>query len=96
MAMSETPESEPPKPPTLDDPAHRAGVVRALLIATPFLFVFCYILAWAQGAEPRHAVLIAAVGAGMSLSSALAIHVMGSKAVWLIPIVKLALLMAKR
>jgi multidrug efflux pump subunit AcrB len=63
----------------LDDPEKKARTVRALLIATPCMFVGCYILAWAQGAEVRHAVLIAAVGAIGCAGTALTIHLFGSK-----------------
>jgi len=80
---TESEDTKPPKPPGLDDPAQRRRVVRLLLMLTPAMFVFCYLLAWMQGAETRHAVLIAAVGAGMSLAAAAAsIHVMGSKSIF--------------
>jgi len=63
----------------LDDPEKNARVVRALLICAPFAFVGCYILAWLQGAETRHSVLIAAVAFAMCLAAAFVIRVMGSK-----------------
>lgn len=68
----------------LDDPQKKARTVRALLVVTPFMFVGCYILAWAQGAEVRHAVLIATVGAVCCATAALAIHLLGSKSRYLL------------
>lgn len=80
----------------LDDPEKRRRVVRLLLMMSPGVFVFCYLLAWVQGAEPRHSLLIAAVGAAMTAGAAVAIHLFGSKAIWLIPLIKLAVFVAKK
>lgn len=89
-------EAEMSEPNPLDDPEKRGRVVRTLLGATVFLFAFCYVLAWAQGAPPRHALLIAVVGAAMCLAAAGVIHLMGSKSVWALAVVKIALVLAKR
>ena len=91
--MSETPAAQPP--PTLDDPVARARTVRALLIATPCLFVGCYLLAWVQGAEPRYAGLIGAIAAIGSLATALAIHLLGSKSRYVLYLVMAAISLAK-
>ena len=90
--------SEPQQPEVhaLDDPQKRWKVVRTLLILSPFLFVFCYLLAWAQGAETRHSVLIAVVGTAMCLATAGVIHVMGSRSWMALVAVKIALLLVKR
>ena len=90
--------SEPQQPQTidLDDPEKRWKVVRTLLILSPFLFVFCYLLAWVQGAETRHSVLIAVVGTAMCLVTAGVIHVMGSKSWMALVAVKIALMFVKR
>lgn len=93
--MSDTPPDEPAVHP-LDNPETRWRTVKALLITAPFIFVGCYLLAWVQGAELRVSVLIAAVGAAMSLGAALAIHVMGSKSWMALVALKLALLFVKR
>ncbi len=85
------------EPHPLDDPVRKRRTVRLLVLLAPVLFVFCYLLAWAQGAEPRHAALIGTVGAGMSASAALAIHVMGPKSWMALVMVKvLAALLARR
>lgn len=88
-------EQQPPQPPTLDDPVAKARTVRALLIATPFLFVGCYLLAWIQGAEPRYSLLIAAVGAGGCAATALAIHLLGSKSRYLLILLSAVMALAK-
>ena len=93
--MSDTPPDEPATH-SLDDPEARWRTVKALLIAAPFVFVGCYLLAWVQGAELRFSVLIAAVGGGMSLAAALVIHFMGSKSWMALVALKLALLFVKR
>jgi len=68
------------KPHILDDPEKKPRIVRALLWLTPATFVLCYFLAWVQGAETKHILLIAFAGSGICLAAALVIHVMGSKA----------------
>jgi hypothetical protein len=88
-------EQKPPPQPTLDDPVAKSKTVRALLIATPFLFVGCYLLAWVQGAEPRYSLLIAAVGAGGSAATALAIHLLGSKSRYLLVLLSAVMALAK-
>lgn len=88
-------DASPVKPPTLDDPLAKARTVRALLIATPFMFVGCYLLAWVQGAEVRYAVLIAAIGAGGCAATALAIHLLGAKARYLLVLLSAAAALAK-
>ena len=93
--MSDTPPDEPAVHP-LDNPETRWRTVKALLITAPFLFVGCYLLAWVQGAELRFSLLIATVGASMSLAAALAIYVMGSKSWMALVALKLALLFVKR
>lgn len=80
----------------LDDPEKRWRVVRALLILSPFLFVFCYLLAWVQGAEARYSLLIAVVGTAMCLATAGVIHTMGSKSWMALVAVKVALMLVKR
>lgn len=91
----ETPSDAKPSPPTLDDPAAKARTVRALLITAPFLFVGSYLLAWVQGAEPKYAGLIAVVAAGGCLATALAIHLLGSKARYLLVALSAVLALAK-
>lgn len=80
----------------LDDPAVKARTVRLLVLLTVPLFVLCYVLAWLQGAEVRHSLLIAAVGAAMSLGAAAAIHLMGSKSWIALVVVKAALALVAR
>lgn len=77
----------------LDDPAKRARVVRVLLVATPFMFVGCYLLAAIQGAAAFYALVIALAGAGMSLGAALAIGLLGSNAKWALVAVQIVLVM---
>lgn len=78
---------------SLDDPEQRARVVRVLLIASPFMFVGCYVLAAIQGAAAFYALVIAIVGAGMALGAALAIGLLGSNAKWALIVVQLVLMM---
>ena len=85
------------EPHPLDIPEKRWRVVRLLLLFSPVMFAGCYLLALAQGAEPRFCLLIAAVGAAMCLSAALVIYIMGSKSWMALVAAKLALLlMVKR
>lgn len=93
--MNEEPPPGKPAQPSLDDPAAKARTVRALLIATPFLFVGCYLLGWLQGAEPRYSLLIAAIGAGGCLATALAIHLLGSKSRYLLVLLSAVMVLAK-
>jgi hypothetical protein len=93
--MSETPTAGKPAQPTLDDPVAKARTVRALLIATPFLFIGCYLLASVQGAEPRYGLLIAGVAAGGSAATALTIHLLGSKSRYVLMLVSTVLALAK-
>ncbi len=88
--MSEPSEVDPD---SLDHPEKKAKVVRALLWLTPFTFVLCWFLASVQGAEPRHSLLIAVIGAAMCLGAAGAIHLMGSKSWMALVAVKIALLL---
>ena len=88
-------EGQQPRQPTLDDPVARARTVRALLIATPFMFIGCYVLAWLQGAEPKFAGLIAAIGAAGCAATALAIHLFGSKSRYLLVLLSAVLALAK-
>jgi len=81
--------------PTLDDPARRWRTVKALLVATPFLFAGCYVLAYLQGAQPRHALLIAGVAAVGSLGAAGSIHLLGSQAKWVLVGVQAVLIALK-
>lgn len=80
-----------PKP--LDDPEQRARVVRVLLIASPFMFVGCYVLAAIQGAEAFYALVIALAGTGMALGAALAIGLLGSNAKWALVVVQVVLML---
>ena len=68
-------------------------VVRRLLIMSPFLFVGSYLFAAVQGAEPRHALLIAVVALAMCLGTALLYRLRGSKSaqdlVWLSLVLRL-------
>lgn len=86
------------EPNSLDDPVRRARVVRMLLIASPFMFAGCYALAAVQGAEGFYALVIALAGTGMSLGTALVIHLMGSKSKWALIVVQIVLMLvaAKR
>ncbi len=85
-----------PEQPSLDDPDRKAKVVRMLLILTPVCFVLCWVLAWVQGAPQGTILLIAAVGGGMTLAAAGAIHVLGSKAWIALVMVKVALALAAK
>jgi hypothetical protein len=86
-------QAPPPQPHPLDDPVKKPRVVRALAVLTPFIFVLCYVLAWAQGAAPRHGLLIAVVGAGMCAGAAVVIHLMGSRSWMALVALKVALLL---
>lgn len=88
---------QPQQPEThpLDDPAQRARTVRALLILSPFLFAGIYVLCWMLGAEPRYAVLIAGIALAGCLGTALAIHLLGSKARYLVVLLSAVLALAK-
>ena len=80
----------------LDDPEKRRKVVRLLLILSPFSFALCFFLALVQGAEPRHCLLIGAIGGAVCLVAAPVIHVMGSKSWIALAVVQLALMLALR
>lgn len=84
------------EPHSLDDPVRKARVVRALLWMTPVAFVLCYVLAAVQGAEAKHSLLIAVVGAGMSLSAAFVINLMGSKSWIALVMLKVALMLVAK
>ena len=84
------------EPLDLDDPVKKRRVVRALLFLSPALFVFCYILAWSQGAAPRHTQLIAAIGMCLAMGAAAAIHLLGSRAWMAAAALKIALLFVSR
>ena len=81
--------------PSLDDPAQRWKTVRTLLVLTPFLFVGCYLLAYWQGAAPRHALLIAGIAGAGCLGTAGAIHLLGSQAKWVLVFVQVLLVLVK-
>jgi hypothetical protein len=64
-----------------DDAAARtARVVTALLILSPFLCVFCYFLALAQGASEQASGAIGLAGLGMCLGAAGLYWLRGAKA----------------
>jgi hypothetical protein len=94
--MEEDETKKPAKNIDLDNPETRWRAVKALLVISPFMFVGCYLLAWAQGAEPRYGLLIAAVGTGMCLAAAGTIHLMGSKSIYALIALKVALLLVGR
>ena len=85
-----------PGPNLLDDPEKRRRAVRALLVLSPFAFLFAYWLAWIQGARSQDALLIGAVMVAMCLSSALVIHLMGARSRWALILVQLVLALAGR
>jgi hypothetical protein len=84
------------EPNPLDDPDKRWRAVKALLVCAPFTFVGSYILAWLQGAQTQHSVLIAVVALAMCLAAAGVIHLMGSKSWMALVAVKIALLLVGR
>lgn len=90
--MSE-PSPQHPDPDSLDHPEKKGKVVRTLLWLTPFTFALCWFLAAVQGAEPRHCLLIAAVGAAMCFGAAVTIHFMGSKSWMALVALKLAIML---
>ncbi|MBX9712016.1 MAG: hypothetical protein K2X60_13370 [Xanthobacteraceae bacterium] len=53
-----------------DTSVRRQRVVRALLVLSPFLFVFCLVLAGIQGADLRASLIIAFAGLAMCLGAA--------------------------
>ncbi len=86
-------EQQEDKPPSLDDPAHKARVVRLLFLLTPATLLFCFILASAQGAAMQHVLLIAGAGAVMCFGAGVVIHLMGSKSWMAVVAIKIAVLM---
>ncbi len=79
-----------------DTPEGRRRVVRALLVAAPFGFVGAYLLAAVQGAEPRHALLIAAVMLVGCLGAAALFHVAGTKSQYAVIAIALLRLLVRR
>jgi hypothetical protein len=77
----------------LDDPEKKAKVVGRLLKLSPLVFALCYGLAWVQGAENKHSLLIAVVGTALCLAAALAIHVLGSKSWMALVALKIAVML---
>jgi hypothetical protein len=77
----------------LDDPEKKAKVVGLLLKLSPFAFALCYALAWVQGAEAKHCLLIAAMATALCLAAAFVIHVMGSKSWVALVALKIAVLL---
>lgn len=88
---AETP--QPPQQAPGQTPEQTRRAVRALLIASPFLFVFSYFFAEIQGAQWQHALLIAFVALAMCLGAALLQHLRGGKAMddlgWLALVLRL-------
>jgi hypothetical protein len=80
----------------LDDPEKKPRIVRALLWMTPVTFALCYGLAWVQGAETKHILLIAFAGSGLCLAAAFVIHVMGSKSWMALVALKVAIVLVGR
>jgi hypothetical protein len=93
--MNDLPPPEQPATHPLDVPAQRAKTTRVLLITAPFLFVGSYLLAWAQGAEPKYAGLIAAIALAGCLGTALAIYLLGSKSRYVLYALSAVLALAK-
>lgn len=81
---------------SLDDPEVKRRTVRALVRLSPFLFAGSYLLAAAQGAQGRHALLIAGVAAGMSLGAAACIHLFGSRSSVILSVVAVLLAILAR
>jgi len=67
-------------PSPLDTPEGKRRVVRALLFVSPFGFALAYVLAYAQGAEPKLALLLGAITLAGCLIAAALFHVAGSNA----------------
>ena len=93
--MSKASPPEKPAAPTLDDPVAKARTVRVLLIAAPFMFVGCYLIAWIQGAEPQYAAIIGVAGAAMCAVTALTIQLLGSKSRYALTLLIAVLALAK-
>jgi len=72
--------SELEKRPEKGSPEYYRRMARLLLILSPAMFIMCYALAAIQGAEPRHSLLISAVGTAGCLGAALLIYLRGAKA----------------
>ena len=53
-----------------DTPEKRQHVVRLLLVLSPIMFVFCFVLARIQDADARSSLIIAFVGFAMCLGLA--------------------------
>ena len=79
--------------PSLDDPVHKARVVRLLFLLTPVTFLLCFFLAWVQGAAMQHVLLIAGVGAAMCFGAGIVIQLMGSKSWMALVAIKIAVLL---
>lgn len=84
------------EPHPLDDPSKKRRVVRLLAVLAPAMLVFCYVLAWLQGAQPAYAGLIGLAGCLLCLGAAAAIQIMGSKAWMALVALKIAALLVKR
>jgi uncharacterized membrane protein YfbV (UPF0208 family) len=77
-----------------EDPSDRTTrVVTALLILSPFLCVFCYVLALAQGDSGQASAIIGLAGFAMCLGAAGLYWARGAKATsdlwWIVLILKL-------
>lgn len=66
--------------PEKGSPEYYRRMARLLLVLSPVMFVMCYALAAAQGAEPKHSLLIAAVGTIGCLGASALVHLRGAKA----------------
>jgi hypothetical protein len=76
-----------------DAPARTTRVVTALLILSPFLCAFCYVLALAQGASGQASAVIGLAGFAMCLGAGGLNWLRGTKATrdlwWIVLILKL-------
>lgn len=80
----------------LDDPVRKAKLVGLLLKLTPFMFAFCYFLAWVQGAQTNISLVIAGVGAALCAGAAIAIQLLGSKSWIALVLLKVAILVTMK
>lgn len=81
---------------SLDDPEVKRRTVRALVWLSPLLFAGSYLLAAAQGAQSRHALLIAGVAVGMSLGAAACIQLFGAQSGVILGVVSVLLAILAR
>ncbi len=87
--------AEPEDVHPLDDPEKKRRTVRTLVVLSPGIFVLCWLLSWVQGADGGTSLLIAAVGAGMCLGTALTIQLLGSHSWIMLVAVKIAAMLMK-